>query len=168
MAVKNRFSESHLIVPMYLAATNSYNGGGTFDSINMSKYNHCTLIIYGDAAVAGDGVLTLYAAAAAAGTTATAGFTYRYGSAVTGSAGADVLGTASTVAAAATLTITGASLASAILVIEFEAADLCISGVQYKWATPTLDATGSAGMCSAIAILSEPRYSEAVMDTAIT
>ena len=158
-----RFSESHGIVPLVESATGDYNAGFTADSVDMSKYNHYTLIIIGDNAVAGNGVLTIYGGATDAATTAAATFTYRYSSGIIGAASSDVLGTAATSAA---LTITGTSLVSAILVCELDAEDLNISGTQYRYVTPVLSAAGTAGYVAMVAILSEPRYLEAVMDTA--
>jgi len=160
----NRFSESHGIVPIAVSTTGDYNAGFTGDSVNMSKFNHYTLIIVGDANVAGNGVLTIYGGATDAATTAAATFTYRYSSGDAGSASSDVLGTAATSAA---LTITGASLASRMLICELDAEDLNISGTQYQYVTPVLSDAGTGGYVTMVAILSEPRYAKAVMDTAV-
>ena len=159
----NRFSESHGIFPVAVSTTGNYNAGFTGDSVDMSKYNHYTLIIVGDNAVAGGGILTIYGGATDAATTAAATFTYRYSAGIAGAASSDVLGTAATSAA---LTITGASLVSAMLICELDAQDLNVSGVQYRYVTPVLDATGTAGYVTMVAILSEPRYEKAVMPTA--
>ena len=162
-----RFSQSHGIVPIAHSVTGDYNAGFTGESVNMAKYNHYTLIIIGDNAVAGNGVLTMNAGATDGATTAAAGFAYRYSAGNIAAASGDVLGVPTVVAAAGTLTITGASLVSRMLVIELDAADLNIAGVQYQWVTPVLSAAGTAGYVTMVAILSEPRYEEAVMDTAI-
>lgn len=159
-----RFSSSHGIVPILVPLADNYNAGMTMDSINMAKYNHCTIIIEGSDTCAGAGVLTIYGATSDAGTDAAITFTYRYGSADAGSASADVLGTPATSAA---LTLTEASIKSGMLVIEIDAQDLNISGTQYQYITPVLSAAGTAGIISAVAILSEPRYQTNVMPTAI-
>ena len=163
----NRFTENHLIVPGAVSGGLDYNAGGDLDSVNMAKYNHLTLILIGDASVAGDGVLTMYGGLTDGSKTAACGFTYRYSSGNAGAASADVLGTAATVSAGSTLTITGASLASRMLIIEMDASDMVVSGTQYQYVTPSLSSAGTAGTCTGIFILSEPRYAEAVMPTAI-
>ena len=160
---KNRFSESHGIMPLSVSSGLDYNTGGDLDSFDMSKYNHATIIIIADANVAGAGVLTIYGGATDGAKTAAATFTYRYSAGNVLAASSDVLGTAATSAA---LTLTAASLVSRMIVCELDAADLQISGTQYRYATPSLSAAGTAGVCTAVVILSEPRYLEAVMDTA--
>ncbi len=164
MADSARFSQSHGLVPIVAPLALNYNTGMTMDSINMAKYNHCTIIILGSADVAGTGLLTIYGGATDAATTAAITFTYRYGAADVGAAGADTLGTPATSAA---LTLTEASVISGMVVIEIDAEDLQISGTQYQFITPVLDAAGTAGIISAVAILSEPRFQQAVMPTAI-
>ncbi len=158
---KNRFSESHGILG--LTVDGDWNAGFDSDSIDMSKYNHACIIIVGNATLAGNGVLTLYGGATAGAKTAAATFSYRYAAATIGSASSDVFGAAATSAA---LTSVGASITSAVMLIEFEAADLNISGTQYRYATLNVSAAGSGGACNIVAIVSEPRYAEAVMDTA--
>ncbi len=159
-----RFSQSHGIVPIEMATLDNYNAGMTMDSVNMAKYNHCTLIIIGNADVAGDGVLTIYGATTDAGTTAAITFTYRYSAGDVDAASSDILGTAATSAA---LEITGTLLESRMLVIEIDSGDLHIANVQYQYITPVLSAAGTDGEITCCAILSEPRYAEAVMPTAV-
>ena len=158
---KNRFSESHGILG--LTIDGDWNAGFSSDSIDMSKYNHACLIITGDSSVAGNGIITVYGGATAGAETAAITFTYRTSGANVGSASSDVFTAASTSAA---WTTTAATIASQVTLIEFDAADLNVSDVQYRYATVVVDATGSAGTISIVAVLSEPRYSEAVMDTA--
>jgi hypothetical protein len=157
----NRFSESHGIVPMVTAG--DYGSGFSMETVRMSKYNHGTLIIYG-ASIVGNGKLTMMAGATDEAETAAITFTYRYASAATESASADVLGTAAT---SAELTITGASLTETLLIVEWDAEDMVVSGITYDYMTPVLDASGTSGTVNAICILSEPRYAKAVMPTAI-
>src|SRR3990167_4721328 len=157
---KNRFSQSHGILG--LTVDGDWNTGFDSDSIDMAKYNHATILIIGDANLAGNAVLTLYGGATAGTKTAAATFAYRYSGADIGSANSDVLAAVLTSAA---LTSTATSMDSRVTVIEFEAADLNISGTQYRYATLEVSAAGTAGTCDIVAILSEPRYMEAVMDT---
>ena len=158
-----RFSESHGIYNVVHSVDGDYNTGFTGDSVDMALYNHYTLIISGDDAIAGDGILKIHGATTDGGTTADVTFTYRYAASTHGTASSDVFGAPATSAA---LTITGTSLDDAILVCELDAEDLNISGVQYRYVTPVLDATGTAGYVAMIAILSEPRYEKQVMPTA--
>ena len=158
---KNRFSESHGILG--LTIDGDWNGGFSSDSIDMAKYNHACLIITGDSSVAGNGIITVYGGASAGAETAAITFTYRTSGANVGSASSDVFAAAATSAA---WTTTAATIASQVTLIEFDAADLNVSGTQYRYATVVVDATGSAGTISIVAVLSEPRYLEAVMDTA--
>ncbi len=165
MSDSARFSQSHGIVPMVAPLALNYNTGVTMDSIDMSKYNHACLIIMGSADCAGTGVFTIPCATTIGGTTAVATFTYRYISVdVAAAALADVLSTP--VTDVSTLTFVEATIVSGMYVIEWDAADLNVSGVQYRWATPAIDAAGTAGILSAVCILSEPRYMSDVMPTA--
>ena len=163
---KNRFSESHGILG--LTIDGNWNAGFDTDSIDMSKYNHACVIIWGDSSVATDDTIGVYGGASAGTKTALCRFDYRYGSAAVGSATSDVFGTVASVAALASLTMTAANIAAGkLLLIEFDAADLNPAGTQYRYATLQIGTgTGSGGTMSAVAILSEPRYMEAIMDTA--
>jgi hypothetical protein len=160
-----KFSESNAIVYGTIIVAANYNAGFTGDSVCMGKYNHGTMILVGDAAVAGAGVLTMMAGASA-GSTAGGAITFEYRSVTTDvlSATADVLGTIST---SAGLSLTEANILSGMYVVEWDADDLNLAGVQYNWVTPVLDATGTAGIVTAVIILSEPRYSKLVMPTAV-
>ncbi len=160
-----KFSQNNGIVNILVAVADNYNAGMTMDSFNMSKFRHATIIIQGSDSCAGAGILTVHAAAAAAGTTADITFTYRTGGADAGSALADVLSAPATSAA---LTFVEATIKSGIYVIELDTEDMNIGGVQYDWVTPVLSAAGTAGIVSAVAILSEPRYADAIMPTAIS
>ena len=156
-----RFSESHGIVG--LTVDGDWNAGFTSDSVDMSKYNHACLLVIGDASVAGNGIITVNAGNTAGSEAAAITFTYRTSSADVGSANSDVFSAAATSAA---WTTTAATIASQVTLIEFDAQDLNVSNTQYRYASVTVDATGSAGTISIVAIMSEPRYLEAVMDTA--
>ena len=162
---RQRFTEGNLIVPANIPVANSYNAGFTAESIDMAKYNHVTAIMLGDAAVAGGGIVHVHGAAAFAGTTAHVTFTYRHISVDTMAASADILSTPATSAA---LTLTEAYIKSGMYVFEWDAQDLHIAGVQYQYATFVLDASGTAGFVTLVYILSEPRFSQAIMPTAIS
>jgi len=158
---KNRFSESHGILG--LTVDGDWNAGFDSDSIDMAKYNHACVIIIGDSSLAGNAVIKVYGGATAGTKTAAATFAYRYAGGNVGSASSDVFDAVETSAA---LTTTATSMDSRVTLIEFEAADLNVSGTQYRYATVEVSAAGTAGTCDIVAILSEPRYAEAIMDTA--
>jgi len=161
MAVKNRFSESHGILG--LTIDGSWNAGFYSDSIDMSKYNHACVIIMGDASVTDNAVITVVAGNTAGSESAAITFTYRTSGADVGSASSDVFSAATS---AATWTTTAATIASQVSLIEFEAADLNPAGTQYRYARVSVSDAGSAGTVDIVAVLSEPRYMEAIMDTA--
>ena len=156
-----RFSQSHGIIP--LTIDGDWNAGFSSDSFDMSKYNHCTIVMIGDTSVAGNGIITVKAGLTDAAETASVTFGYRYAGGNVSAASSDVYDAVLTSAALTTL---ATSLDLRTFIIEFDASDLNISGVQYRFVTVVVDATGSAGTVSLIAILSEPRYEKAVMSTA--
>jgi len=162
----SRFSANHGIVPMALPVVDNGNAGFTTDSVDMSKYNHATLLFIFNADYAGTGVLTMNAGLADAGTDAIPVFTYRYGGAAAGSASADVL-SAPTVVESTTLNLAHTTYAGRILVIEVDAEDMVVSGVQYRYLSATLSDAGTDGEIAVIGILSEPRYAKGIMPTAI-
>ena len=159
-----RFSQSHGIVYETIIVADNYNAGVSMDSINMAKYNHGTLILVGDVACAGAGVLTMMAGASNGTETAAITFTERHTTTDVASTTADVL---TAVATSASLALTEAYIRSGMYVIEWDAQDMVVAGVTYNWMTPVLSAAGTAGIITAIAILSEPRYEQAIMPTAI-
>ena len=161
-----RFTQSHGIVPIVIPLAANYNTvTAVEESIDMAKYNHATFIFLFSADTTGEGVLTMSAGLTNGAADAAATFTYRYGSAAVLVATSDVLSAAS--AAVATLTITEAMSISKVLTVEVDTGDMYVSNVQYRYLTPALTDAGTAGIFSCVAVLSEPRYSEAVMPTAI-
>ena len=153
-----RFSQSHGIA--LLTVDGDWNAGFSTDSIDMARYNHCTLIIIGDTNLAGNAVITVMGGLTDAAETAAITFGYRYAGANVPGAGSD---TYDAVLTSASLTTTATSMDLRATVIEFDASDLVVSGVQYRWATMVVSAAGTAGTASVLAILSEPRYEKAVM-----
>ena len=161
-----RFTQSHGVVPVIIPLAANYNTiTAAEESIDMALYNHVTFIFLFSADMAGDaGVLTMSAGLTNGAADAAATFSYRYGTA------ACLLATADTLSApvrAATLTMTTANCQSKVMTVELDAQDMNIAGVQYRYVTPAYDDAGTAGIFSCVAILSEPRYAEDVMLTAI-
>lgn len=162
--MSSRFSQLNGIVPMAISTVGDYNAGFSADSVNMARYNHACVVIIGDDAVAGAGILTVMAGATDGAETAAITFSYRHIVVDVGAALADQL---SAPATSASLSLTEAYIKSGMYVIEWEASDLLVSGTHYQYATPVLDATGTAGYVAMVAILSEPRYAKQVMPAAI-
>ena len=130
----------------------------------MALYNHLTLIMIGNADIAGTPILTISAGLTVGAITAAITFSYRYSTDEVLTAGGDVMDTWATSNA---LTLTAASILDGMLVVEIDAQSLLLGGVQYQWVTPVLDAAGTDGECAIIGILSEPRYAQSIMPTAI-
>jgi len=159
-----KFTQENLIIPLVAEATD-INAAVEFDSFCMKKYNHATIIIIHSATVTGDNVLTVECGATDSADTSDATFHYRLGSAAAGSANSDVLAADAT---AATLTLTAATYQGKMLVLELDASELPKSGsTVYDWVTVDMDGAASVGTIAAFAILSEPRYAEAILDTAL-
>lgn len=137
-------------------------GSLDLDSFRVNEYNHATILISHSASVTGNNVLKVYAGATVGAKTAALTFKYRYGGAAEGAANADVL---SAIAESAALTLTAATFQGRILVIEVDAAEMQSGGTQYGWLTVNFDGTASVGTVSAFAILSQPRYAQAVNRT---
>lgn len=152
------------IVP--LVRDGDYNAGFTADSIDMSKWNHCAILMAGDSSVATDSSMVIYAGTAAAGTDAAITAPYRWTAVAVGTTASDVWADWST--AAASFTLTAASLAAGYsLIVEFDASDLNISGTQYRYVTPVVASTGAAGTVNMWAILTEPRYAGNILATTV-
>jgi len=160
----SRFTQSHGIVNGFVPTASSYNDGFSGDSVDMALYNHVTAILQFSDSAAGAGIVTVMGGLADAEETAAITFTYRLASADGKSAGADIF---SAPVESASLTLVEADVKSGLYVIEWDAQDMVVSNVQYRYATLVLSAAGTAGIAGLIYILSEPRYAKAVMPTAI-
>ena len=162
MGTSGRFSQSHAIVPV--TVDGDWNVGFSTDSIDMAAWGHCCFIVIGDTSVAGNAVITIMGGATNAAETAAITFTYRYAGANVPAASADVYGAAAT---SASLTTTATSMDLRATLFEFDHEDLNVSGVQYRWATLVVSAAGTAGTCDIVAILSEPRFQQAINTTTL-
>ena len=154
-----RFCEQNKIIP--ILEPQDHQAGVSGDSFSMENYGHFTLILsFGE--LTGDAILTV-ASGADAGTATTAEtFNYRVTASELKTATGDNLGTESTSAA---LTLTAASYEDFMLVVEMDADELTTG---QQWVTPAISSAGSEVLVSIVAILSEPRYAQAVPPTAIT
>jgi len=147
-----RLGEEKKIVPVLNSA--DYVAGVSMDSINMKNYHRATFILtFG--AITGDAVMTVNSGATDAALTSPLTFNYALGGAAIAAASADVLAANTAVA---TLTLTAASYASKMLVVEVDASAMDIDNAE-EWLTVALSAAASAGILHAVAVL-EPRYSK--------
>ena len=160
------FSQNNGIVQLVVAGYDS-NTAVEFESFSMKKYNHATIIIMFNDSLTGDNVLTVECGATDSADTSDATFHYRLAGAVNQLTGADLYAVDAT---AATLTLTAATYQGKTLIIELDADELPTSGsTVYDWVTVDLNGAASgASLIGACAILSEPRYSGAIMPTAIS
>ena len=158
------FTEENLIIPLCAQGTD-ISSNTEMDSFSMKGYGHATIIMIFAASLTGDNVLTVECGATDSADTSDATFHYRLGSAAPGSATADTLASDAT---ASTLTLTAATYQGKMLVLELDADELPTSGsTVYDWVTVDFDGTASTATVTAFAILSKPRYAQAVMTSAI-
>ena len=158
------FSQENGIVPLCAGAT-SITSNAEMDSVNMSGYDQLTIIFLFAASLVGNGVLTLECGATDGADTSDATFHYRLGSAAPGSATSDTYAADAT---SAELSLTAATYQGKALIVELHADELPRSGeTVYNYVTADFDGTNSTGSVTAFAILSKPRYAQAVMPSAI-
>lgn len=154
-----RLSETHALIP--LIESDDYGGAGIdSDGVNMGLLHSLTAVfVFG--AITGNSVLSVYAGATAAKTTAIA-FSYRLGAADFGTTKADQLGDATAVASTG-LTLTAATFDHRMLVIEIDA-DQMPSGKPYV--TFEIDATANPMNVGAVGF-GQSRYPGHLIPTAI-
>jgi len=133
----------------------------------MRGYDHATIILQFNSAF-GTAVsapaLTLECASSDSGDVADATFHYRLNGASTIAASSDVLAADAT---ASTLSLTGTTYAGHMLVLELDANELPTASKTYEWITVDIADNSSVGSVEGYAILSNPRYADAVMNSAI-
>jgi hypothetical protein len=143
-----RFSESYH--PVYALKPADHAAGVDFDSINLGLgHTLCFMIAF--AALTGDAVLTVNSGATAGTKTTAETFNYRLADAVQGAASGDLFAAWSTSAA---LTLTAATYANKLLIVEIDARALTDG---QNWVTGTLSAAASA-LNAAVTAIVEPRY----------
>jgi len=161
------FSQTNGIIPLCSANTPVVTTGVEFDSFNMKGYDHATVLFQFSTALSGStSILTFECASSDSGDSADLTFHYRINGCSSGkSASNDVFGA---VASASSLTLTDTTYRGKVLICEFDAEDLPTASRTYEWVTASIAAAGaSAGEVEAWAILSNPRYADSVMNTAL-
>ena len=164
----NVFSEKNKIVNVLIPVADAWAGDVQSDVVNLENYNKCTFIIAtGVSAANTDGVVTVQAGVSNAVCATDIVFKYRTQiAAVPPADGSDIPSTLTDA------TVTGFAMTAAkgggVYIIEVNAADVAagIAGGDHCAVTVTEDSAGAQTAC-VIAILSEPRYAQDVLATAI-
>ncbi len=162
-----RFTENNLIIPLISGVT-AVTSGIEFDSFNMKGYDHATLMFQFSTNIASSsGSLTLECGSADSADSADASFFYRVNETSAAKAASyDKL--SSTWSTGSVVAISSTTYAGHWLIVELDAENLPCASKQYEWVTATMDNGCTAGAVEmAIAILSNPRYSDNVMPTAL-
>ena len=159
------FSEINKIVNAVIPVAAAFNGTVQSDIVHLENYKKCTFIIATGATSTDVGVVTLNAGATSTGAATAIAFKYRTQiAAAPPDAGSDV-SSALTDATSTGFAIT-ASKAGGLYIIEVDPAVVAAAAAGYDHVALTV--TGSTGQTACvIAILSEPRYPQAVLQTAI-
>ena len=156
-----RLSEKMKKVPLLASA--DITAGVDSDSINMSDYNDASFdIVFGPSyAGAAGAIIKLFSGATVGAKTTALTFNYRYTGGAIKAASADILSTEATSAA---LQIATATMASRLLTIEVDAAEMAAG---HSWLTLEIGAEADAGEMTITAHLT-PKYQSAAGVTCLT
>ena len=156
-----RLSERMKKVPLLASA--DINAGVDSDSINMSNYIDASFdIVFGPSyAGAAGAIIKLFSGATVGAKTTALTFNYRYTGGAIKAASGDILGTQATSAA---LQIATATMASRLLTVEIDAADMAAG---HSWLTLEIGAEADAGEMTIMAHLT-PKYASAAGVTCLT
>lgn len=146
-------AETKKIIP--LLHTADYNAGTDTDSFKMHGDKATIILTFG--AVTGNAVLKAYSGATAGAKTSVMPFKYALGGGAIAAASADVLAAWSTATASSGITLTAASYASHMAVLEIDAADMDTANDE-EWLTLNISNAASAGIVHIVAVLDNPRY----------
>lgn len=146
-----KLAENLKVTPVM--ALDTIGAGGDADSINMSKFHHCTFIMTFGTLV-GDAVMTINSGATDGAKTSALTFNYALGGAALAAANCDVLAADT---AAATLTLTAATYTDKMMLVEVDAKAMDLANEE-EWLTLSLSNAGTSGAVDVVAVL-EPRYS---------
>ena len=162
------FSERHKVVNVLDPVATAVATGVT-DIVNMENYKKCTFIVVTGASSANsDSTITILTGIS--NTSCATAIAYKYRTqiaAVTPAAGSDVSSALTTVAN--TGFAMTASKKGGVYIIEVDAADVAAAGTNFDHvALKFTESTGSGAILGCVlAILSEPRYPQAILATAI-
>ena len=157
-----RFTQENLIIPLCSVGTMA-STEPAFESFHMEGYDHATMIFVVDSLFGASASVHINCASSDGGDTANAMVHYRWSQGTVAAASADVLGS---IASASVITLTTANR-SHMLVVELDASDLPVPSKTYEWVTASLGGSAT-GEIMGVAVLSKPRFADAVMNTAIS
>jgi len=163
----NKWSEKNKVVNAVIPVADFADGTAVTDIINMENYKKLTFIVITGATTTADGVITVQAGISNASCATDIVFKYRTQiGAVPPAANSDVqsaLTTATTSGFAMT-----ASKAGGIYIIEVDAQVVAAAGTNYDHVSLTItEDTNDPQTGCILAVLSDPRYPDSVLQTAI-
>jgi len=163
------FSEINKIVNVLPAKAHGDSTSNTSDIVNMANYKKCTFIVATGASAANTPILTVLAGVSNA--SAATAIAYKYRTQVKAADSETSSGDVSSVLTDATtagFTMTTAK-AGGVYIIEVDAATVAAAGTAYDHVCihASTGVAHAAQLYSIIAVLSEPRYPQAILQTAI-
>ena len=164
------WSERNKVVNALLPVADAFAGTKNSDVVNLANYKKCTFLIFTGASSSGTSVVTVNAGTSNSSATTAIAFKYRTQIAGTGGAsgttGSDI--PSALTDATSTGFTTTASKVGATYIIEVDAATVAAAGTNYDHCKLTLTESKDSPVTGMVAaILSEPRYPQAVLQTAI-
>jgi len=163
----NVLSEKIKVVNGVIPVADTFATSATTDIVNLENYKKCTFIIATGATVTADGVVTVLAGAD--NVTCTTAIVFKYRTQIA----ADVPDAGSDVPSAlTTATVTGfamtASKPGGLYIVEVDAAVVAAAGTNFDHVKLTVtEDTDDPQVACVIALLSEPRYPQDILATAI-
>ena len=163
----NKWSEKNKVVNVVIPVADAFAGNVTSDIVDMENYKKLTFIVATGASSADAGVITIKAGVSNSSCATAIVFKYRTQiGAVPPAANSDVQG-ALTDAEVTGFAMT-ASKAGGVYIIEVDAQVVAEAGINYDHVSLTVTEDGSDGVTACVlAVLSDPRYPDSVLQTAI-
>ena len=162
------WSEVNKIVSGLIPVADCFATGVETDIVNMENYKKCTFLVYTGATSTGSTVITVNAGASSTGAATAIAFKYRTQVAQTNATttGGDIPGALTD--ATSTGFTTTISKVGGIYIIEVDASTVAAAGTNFDHCKLDADESVNSPITGCVlAILSEPRYPQAILATAI-
>jgi len=168
------WSEINKVVNVHSPASHVASTSFLTDVVNMENYKKCTFLLMTGASAANTPAVKIYADDSSTGTTSTGmtaiAFKYRTQIASTGAetlAGGDV--PSALIDATSTGFVLTTAKAGGVYIIDVDASTVAAAGTDYDHVAlaVTTGAAGATALYGITAVLSEPRYPQAILQTAI-
>ena len=158
----NVWSEKNKVVNATVPVADTFNGDPQTTEVNMKNYNRCTFLVMTGAAADNTNAITVQAGSSVSSCATEIAFKYR--KIVSG----DTYGALTTAVAGTGVSLT-ASTANQYVIVEVDAAVVAAAGTDYCCVACTVTEAGNKGAAvgCVVAILSEPRYPQALLESAI-